>query len=116
MFVAPYREWWTRVVFTDGGVEFFDGVKDLVRYLGDRRTYAPGRAGRPIAGIWVTDYYRVVPIPAETAFYVAGSDVLGPMGREFIPLATREEAREFLVDHRGAAVLEFRDLPGHPLD
>mgnify|MGYP001068319350 CR=1 FL=1 len=44
------------------------------------------------------------------------SDVSGPMGREFIPLATREQAGEFLRDHRGSAILEFRELPGRQPD
>ncbi|MEX1309973.1 MAG: nitrous oxide reductase accessory protein NosL, partial [Candidatus Sulfomarinibacteraceae bacterium] len=47
---------------------------------------------------------------AETAFFVAGSDVRGPMGAELVPFATREDAEAFRSDHRGAAVLAFDDI------
>ena len=61
------------------------------------------------------DYYSTEPMPAETACFVAGSDIPGPMGHEFVPLKTRAAAEEFLRDHRGTAILEFRELPGYSL-
>ena len=36
-----------------------------------------------------------------------GSDVLGPMGHELVPLASRQEAEEFMADHKGKRVLTF---------
>ena len=39
-----------------------------------------------------------------------GSDVLGPMGREFIPLATKSDANEFLRDHDATGILRFADV------
>lgn len=116
MFVEPFPEWWAQIVFADGSRECFDGVKDLVRYLGERPRYGRDRAALAIAGVWVLDYYSVEPIAADAAFYVAGSDTLGPMGHEFVPLKTRAAAEEFLRDHRGRAILTFSELPGHPLD
>ena len=89
MFVGKYPEWWAQVVFADGGRVTFDGVKDLVRYLGDPRRYTPGRTAAAVAQVWVLDYYSVLPLPAESAFFVAGSDVTGPMGREFLPFRNR---------------------------
>ena len=112
MFVAPFPSWWAEVVLADGSREVFDGVKDLVRYLGDRKRYAPAREHLAVVRIRVLDYYGLQPLPAEEAFFVAGSDVLGPMGREFVPLRTQAEAEEFLRDHRGEAILRFADLPG----
>ena len=44
-----------------------------------------------LATIAVTDYYAVEPIAARDAWYVVGSDVLGPMGHELVPLATEAE-------------------------
>jgi hypothetical protein len=112
MFVAPFPSWLAEVVLADGSRELFDGVKDLVRYLGDRKRYDPGRAHLAVARVTVLDYYSLEPLPAEEAFYVVGSDVLGPMGREFVPLGRREQAEEFLRDHRGEAILRFADLAG----
>jgi nitrous oxide reductase accessory protein NosL len=60
-----------------------------------------------VASIAVTDYYAVEPIAARDAWYVVGSDVLGPMGHELVPLATEAEAKDFLRDHKGKAILRF---------
>lgn len=116
MFVEPFPAWRAQVVLADGSREDFDGVKDLVRYLGDRRRYAPARAALAVERVWVLDYYALEPVAAEDAFYVVGSDVLGPMGHEYVPLRTRAEAEEFLRDHRGEAILRFADLPGRRLE
>jgi nitrous oxide reductase accessory protein NosL len=60
--------------------------------------------------VWVTDYYSLKLIDGSAAFYIRGSDVLGPMGAELIPFAKEEEAKEFMKDHKGEALLRFRDI------
>jgi nitrous oxide reductase accessory protein NosL len=115
MFVEKFPAWWAQAVFASGGRVTFDGVNDLVRFLGDPGRYSPGQSAASIAQVWVLDYYSLKPLPAETAFFVAGGDVPGPMGPEFIPFRTLPEAEEFQRDHHGAAILRFKDLPGHRL-
>jgi len=102
MFVAKYPNWVATIVYADGSHQFFDGPKDLFRSL-------LGEGGSPTldAEIWVTDYYTTKPINARDAFFVAGSDVFGPMGAELIPLATADLAESFRADHGGADVLAF---------
>ena len=39
-----------------------------------------------------------------------GSDVLGPMGHELVPLADAADAAEFVRDHRGKRVLRFGEV------
>lgn len=116
MFVEKFPEWWAQAVFADGERVTFDGVKDLVRYIGDPGRLSPGRTAASVVQTWVQDYYSLAPLPAESAFFVAGSDVSGPMGREFIPFRNRPEAEEFLRDHRGTAILRFGELPGFKLE
>jgi nitrous oxide reductase accessory protein NosL len=58
----------------------------------------------------VTEYYSVTRIDARAAWYVIGSDTLGPMGHELVPLATREDAEEFLRDHKGKRIIRFEDV------
>jgi nitrous oxide reductase accessory protein NosL len=55
-------------------------------------------------------------VDAREAWFVVGSDVLGPMGHELVPFARREEAEEFLRDHRGASVLRFDDVNARILE
>jgi nitrous oxide reductase accessory protein NosL len=110
MFVALYPDWVATVLYQDGHAHHFDGAKDLFKYLLDLPKYAPGHARTDIAAIGVTEYYSVTRIDARAAWYVIGSDTLGPMGHELVPLATREDAEEFLRDHKGKRIIRFDDV------
>jgi len=110
MFVAPHPEWLAQVAFDDGSVAFFDGAKDMFRYLFARDRYLPERRGREITAIWVTSYYDVEPVDARTALFVVGSDVLGPMGAELVPFADDDEAEEFRIDHAGSRIVRLEEV------
>jgi nitrous oxide reductase accessory protein NosL len=58
----------------------------------------------------VTDYYDLTLIDGINAFYVKGSDVYGPMGRELISFKEEAGAKDFLKDHKGTAVLTFKEV------
>jgi nitrous oxide reductase accessory protein NosL len=110
MFVALYPEWIATALYRDGHAHHFDGAKDLFTYLLDLGRWAPGHRAENIATLAVTDYYGVTRIDARTAWYVIGSDTLGPMGHELIPLASREDAEGFMADHAGKRILRFEDV------
>ncbi len=44
------------------------------------------------------------------SLYVTGSDIYGPMGRELIPFENGSDAREFMKDHKGKSILQFRQI------
>lgn len=110
MFVAKYPEWVATVLYKDGHAHHFDGSKDLFKYLLDMPKWAPGDKAEDIQSIGVTEYYGLTRIDAKLAFYVIGSDVLGPMGHELIPFATKEDADAFLEDHKGSQVLTTDEI------
>ena len=110
MFVAKYPDWVAGVVFTDGRTAWFDGSKDLFKFLLKPERYDPARRADQVARIFVTDYYAVTRVDAHQAFFVIGSDVFGPMGTELVPFATEAAAREFLADHKGKAILRFAEV------
>jgi nitrous oxide reductase accessory protein NosL len=110
MFVAKYANWTAEIAYRDGATVFFDGPKDLFKYLTGMKTYAPSRRREDIAALYVTDYYAVSPFDGFKAFYVTGSDVNGPMGSEFIAFQHEADAREFMKDHQGKRTLRFRDM------
>lgn len=110
MFVVKYPDWIATVLYSDGHAHHFDGAKDLFKYLLELPKWAPGHAAKDISTIGVTEYYGVGRIDARSAWYVIGSDVLGPMGHELVPLASREDAQEFLKDHSGKGILRFDEV------
>lgn len=110
MFVTKYPDWISAVVFKDGSQAFFDGAKDMFKYLLDLKRYSSTKKKEDADAIWVQDYYSLSPIMAGKAWFVLGSDVFGPMGRELIPLETESGAREFLKDHKGQRILKFSEV------
>lgn len=109
MFVAKYPDWLAAVRFSDGSHVFFDGAKDLFKYLHDLKRYDPARKQEEIRVVAVKDYYGLAWIDARKAWFVQGSDVYGPMGRELIPLEREEDAKEFMKDHRGMKMIRFSE-------
>ena len=110
MFVAKYPNWAATVVWRDGNVAHFDGAKDMFTYVLQLAQYAPGRSPQDMATVAVTEFYDLRRIDARQAYYVIGSDVLGPMGHELVPFASRSDADEFLRDHHGTGILRFGDV------
>lgn len=110
MFVAKYPEWLAGLRFEDGTRVVFDGAKDLFKFRLEPGRYLPSRRGGEVRSLFVTDYYSLATVDARGALFVAGSDVYGPMGRELVPFARREEALEFMRDHGGDALLAFGEV------
>jgi copper chaperone NosL len=110
MFVHKYPDWTAQVLWKDGTTTYFDGAKDFFKLLLDMPKYAPKRTRDEIVSMFVSEYYKAAPIDATKAFYVIGSDVLGPMGHELVPLASKAEAEEFMRDHRGKRILSFEEV------
>ena len=110
MFVAKYPDWLTTVVFKDGAGRFFDGVKDFFKYYFNMATYESDRQTADIAAIKVTEYYDMKLIAAQEAYFVLGSDVYGPMGRELIPFKSEADARQFMADHSGQRLVRFAEV------
>ena len=110
MFVYKYPKWVAQIYFNDGSAYFYDGAKDMFKHIFDTAKFTPGKTAEMMTRIYVTDYYEVELIDAKSAFYVIGSDVLGPMGHELLPFKDQESAQEFLEDHKGKSILRFQDV------
>lgn len=115
MLVSKYPHWVATIVYKDGHAHHFDGAKDMFKFWHEPAKYAAGHSREQMARIAVTDYYNLQPIDAKTALYVIGSDVLGPMGHELVPLASLDDAKEFMKEHKGKRILRFdqvtKELP-----
>jgi copper chaperone NosL len=97
-------------MFRDGSRVYFDGVKDLMKFYFKVPHYQPGKSQGELIVLYVTDYYSLESIEGTRAYYVIGSDVFGPMGKELIPFGKEAEAREFLKDHKGKRMLRFQEI------
>jgi copper chaperone NosL len=110
MFVYKYPEWAAQISFQDGAYYFYDGAKDMFKHYFNVAKYTAGRRKEDIKSMYITDHNDEEFIEAKAAFYVLGSDVLGPMGRELIPFKDKESAQEFLAEHQGKSILSFDEV------
>ncbi len=110
MFVGKYQDFLAEIIYQDGTPVFFDGAKDMFRYYLSPDRFHPARKVSDIDSVYVTDYYSLEMVDAHQARYVLGGDVYGPMGRELIPLAQEEDAKEFMKDHKGMSLLAFTEV------
>ena len=112
MFVFKYPRWAAVIHAKSDGQNqdlYFDGVKDLMKFYFQPDKWG-GALDFDIINIHVTDYYLQKSINGQNAFYVIGSDILGPMGNELIPFTTMLQANTFSQDHQGTRVLTFQQI------
>ena len=107
MFVAPFPAWVAGFELKDGRRYYFDGPKDLFTCLLDLPGCLPGVTEDQVVDVAVTEYYSTRQLPAAEVIFVTGSDVLGPMGKELVPILGREAAETFRRDHAGEKLLRF---------
>jgi copper chaperone NosL len=115
MFVAKYPDFVAQIIFRDGSYAVFDGVKDMFKYYFNLKKYNQSKELSDIDTVYVTDYYDLTMTDGHSAFYVLGSDVYGPMGKELIPFQTEKAANEFMSDHVGQSLLKFQDISADTL-
>jgi copper chaperone NosL len=104
MFVARYPDWTAQATFADGSTLFFDGPKDLFKFLLDPDRYLPGTRRAAVRSVWVKDYYTLSSINARNAYFAVGS--------ELVPFRERKDAEQFLKDHQGERILRFNEITG----
>ena len=110
MFVAKFPDWSASIVYRDGTKIYFDGPKDLLKYYLNPRKYDPAKKRADIAFVGVKDYYSLAVIDGRQAYFVVGSNVYGPMGKEPIPFAKKSDAEGFQMDHQGRKPIRFNEI------
>ncbi len=65
MLVSKYPHWVAIVIYWDGHAAFFDGAKDMFKYLRDPARYEPARRRANIAAAQVTEFYGLTRIDAR---------------------------------------------------
>ncbi|OQX74440.1 MAG: hypothetical protein B6D59_02450 [Campylobacteraceae bacterium 4484_4] len=108
MFVAKYPKWAASITYPDGHTYYFDGVKDMMKYYFNPEKFH-GHKAKP-SKIMVQDFYSLKPVDATKAWYVIGSNVVGPMGNELIPFAEKGDARIFAKEHFGKKIVSFDQI------
>lgn len=101
MRVDPSSGWRAGARDASGQALAFDAPKCLFR-----RHFERGAVSEP----WVIEYYSQARRPARDLFFVIGTDLHGPMGRDLVPVAGREAADRLSREHHGERVLSFDEV------
>ncbi len=110
MFVSLYPSWTAEIVFQDGTYAVFDGPKDLLKYYFNISRYNNTKTVKDISGTYITEYYTTNMMDAKDVYFIRGSDVMGPMGKELVPVKGKREALTFMRDHGGKKMLQFNEI------
>ncbi len=108
MYPARYSQFNCQIVFKDGSYEAFDSAVGLVVYL-----FFPDNTGiklKPIAKIYFKDYLKESWIEADKTFFVTGSEIMGPMGIEFLPADSMQAAEELKKQEKGQDIIHFKEI------
>jgi copper chaperone NosL len=104
MFPARYPKNNAQLITADGKRFHFCSTQCLFEFLQNPQKYGAGEI--KIGPIWVHDHTSGRYIFGKNAYYVVGSEVLGPMGYEAIPFDLKSDAMGFAKD-KGGQVLKF---------
>lgn len=115
MFPARYPRWAGQVIFSDGATHFFDSPVNLLVFLRDVARYSNYTAEDVIAS-YTNDVASDTWTPAETAYFVHGSDALGPMREGNLPSFAERTAAQVFAEARGGKVLAHREVDTALLD
>lgn len=114
MFAYKYPKWVARISYNENGKTInhaFDGPKDMLKFYQNPAKWGNyTKHSDAELTVLVSDYYTGAVIDGKKAFYVIGSDVNGPMGKEFIPFSTLKSAQTFIKDHKGLQIVEFSKI------
>jgi len=104
MIYEKYPKWHATVATADEGTLYYCSNRCMFVHL------LESDPPKDIESVRVVDYYDLKDIDGLEAFYVVGSDVVGPMGKGFVALSGKEAAETFSKEHKGQKVLKFGEV------
>ena len=104
MYPARSPDWAGQIIFSNGDAQFFDSPVSLLLFLNDVPRYSAGRSSDDIVARYVTDVTSKEWIDAGAAFYVYGSNAMGPMRAGNLPAFAQRSAAKAFAQQRGGTV------------
>lgn len=110
MFVYKYPNWTAGFVFRSGAAYFHCCPKCMLHNLNNIPTYQPGRGRADLKLVWVTEYYTTKRMDAHDVVFVVGTNLVGPMGLDLIPVKGRAAAGNLQRDYNGGLILTLDQI------
>jgi copper chaperone NosL len=116
MFVHKYPKWMAGFVFVNGRKYFHCSPKCMLHNLNHIFKYQPGQNREKLALIWVTEYYTTKKMDAHDLLFVVGTNLVGPMGLDLIPVKGRKAANNLKQDYEGDLILTLAQITPKIID
>ena len=111
--ISKYPKFSAEMVLKNGKIIPFVSVKSMMNFFYHPEKY-PGYGvspdGRQIDKMYVKDYLDGAKIPAESAWYVFGSRLVGPHGDDLIPLSSKTRAELFVKRFGGTKIMSYNEM------
>jgi nitrous oxide reductase accessory protein NosL len=111
--IDKFPKFETEILLKNGRKIRFASVKSMMNFFYHPEKY-PGHGvspeGKEIDRLIVHDYLDGKSVPADKAWYVFGSRVVGPHGDDLIPLSSRTRAELFVQRHGGTRIMDYKEL------
>jgi copper chaperone NosL len=114
MKVKTDDDWTAEIYYKDQTKLMFESPGDMLVFYTSPSRFDMDWAHKDLANIQrivVKDYQSKHPIDGAQAKYVYESKVEGPMGPDFLPFGTREDAEAFAAAN-GGTVLSIKEVTG----
>ncbi|MGD8663023.1 MAG: nitrous oxide reductase accessory protein NosL, partial [Desulfobacterales bacterium] len=109
MQVSKYQKFACAIELMDGNTFYFCGSGCMIRTWMHPEIFL-GVAKTEIKRSVVQDYFTGDQVSGESVFWVAGSDVIGPMGPALVPLKNEEDLEVFKRRHGAKAVFRLSEM------
>ncbi len=104
--------WVSEIELQNGKKVFFSSPKSMFEFY-----FKPGKwfdvgvkSEKDFKNILVTDFKTLKPVKAKGAFYIYGSNIIGPAGDDLIPFDSYSAAEDFSKKHNGKRILSFKEV------
>ncbi len=116
MFVYKYPKWAAGFVFQSGARYFHCSPKCMLHNLHHVAKYQPGETRDNILTVWATEYYTTKQTNARDLLFVTGTNLVGPMGLDVIPVKGQAAAENLKKDYNGELILSLDQITPEILD
>ncbi len=108
MIPARYPQFHCQLVLKNGDYVAFDSATGLLTYLlfPDKTGMEPGK----VSQVYFKDYVTEAWIPSDQTYFVVGSEIMGPMGIEFLAVDSEENALAVKRQEKGELIIQYQQI------
>ncbi len=109
MWVSKYRKFTAAIQLMNGKTFYFCGAGCMIRSWMHPEIFI-GATTEDLKKSVVQDYFTGEQVTGRSAYWVAGSDVIGPMGPALVPLKEKKYLDVFKKRHGAKAVFRLSEM------